>query len=114
MGYLIMSDDAPPTGSSNSKKLKGNYPKYAETPMPGYDADADSDEEDTLESSSYFTNAFNVFVLAFFAAQIWVIWTIRADLNIVLAYQKENAQQYAHIVSLLQNQQGQQWQIVPA
>jgi hypothetical protein len=46
-------------------------------------------------------------------AHLWTVWTLRADINIVLAYQEENSQQYKYIIDLLQNMKPQ-YQIVPA
>jgi hypothetical protein len=111
-----MSDDGPPKGASSIRKMKGGYPKYAETPMPdGYDGDDDSDSElGSSANTGLFSNTLQVLFIAIAIAHLWTVWTLRADINIVLEYQKEHAQQYVHITKLLQNMKQVQWQIVPA
>jgi hypothetical protein len=111
-----MSDDGPPKGDSSICNMKGGYPKYAETPMPdGYDGDDDSDSElGSSASTGLFSNTLQVLFIAIAIAHLWTVWTLRADINIVLEYQKEHAQQYVHITKLLQNMKQVQWQIVPA
>lgn len=107
-----MSDDGPPKGSASTHNMKGGYPKYAETPMPdnGYD-DSESDE---AANTGLFSNTLQILFIAIAIAHLWTVWTLRADINIVLEYQKEHAQQYVHIAKLLQNMKQIQWQIVPA
>jgi len=110
-----MVDDGPPKSNVKSNSMNGSYPKYAETPMPGYDEEIDSDIEiQELNSTHGFTNPFNILIISILLAHIWIVWTMRTDMNILMAYQKEHAQQYTHIVSLMQNQKQLQWQIVPA
>lgn len=111
-----MSDDGPPKGDSSIRNMKGVYPKYAETPMPdAYDGDDDSDSElGSSANTALFSNTLQVLFIAIAIAHLWTVWTLRADINIVLEYQKEHAQQYVHITKLLQNMKQVQWQIVPA
>lgn len=119
---IIMSDDAPPTGTDapptgtlHTHGIKGAYPQYAETPMPdhdGYDADSDADEGE--KETSVYSGTLYVLFIAIAIAHLWTVWTLRTDINIVLEYQKEHALQYKHITSLLQNMKQVQWQIVPA
>jgi len=109
-----MSDESgPPVTTDTTRGIKGKYPKYPTTPMPTYDDDQESETgdetgEDT-QVRSFYSSAFIMFV-----AHMWTVWTLRADINIVLAYQKEHVQQYTHMTTLLQNMKRVQWQIVPA
>jgi hypothetical protein len=112
-----MSDDGPPKGSSSTHNMKGGYPQYAETPMPenGYDGDDDSESElGSSVKTGLFSNTLQILFIAIAIAHLWTVWTVRADINIVLEYQKEHAQQYVHITKLLQNMKQIQWQIVPS
>ena len=82
--------------------------------MPdGYDGDDDS-ELGSSANTGLFSNTLQVLFIAIAIAHLWTVWTLRADINIVLEYQKEHAQQYVHITKLLQNMKQVQWQIVPA
>jgi hypothetical protein len=105
-----MSDDAPPKGNTNPKTMSGKYPQYAAPPM-SYD---DSEEDEETKNNSLALNAFHVLIFAMAAALTLSVWTLKADMSIILEYQKENTQQYSHIISLLQNMKQVQWQIVPA
>tara|TARA_B110001450_G_scaffold254094_2_gene278812 strand:- start:715 stop:1047 length:333 start_codon:yes stop_codon:yes gene_type:complete len=110
-----MTDDGPPTDGHTPTSSKGRQRGYPETPMP-YDGDDDTDSEiDVAEATkgSFFNNAFAVLAAAVMVAHLWTVWTLRADINIVLAYQEENSQQYKYIIDLLQNMKPQ-YQIVPA
>lgn len=110
----MSEDSGPPITSSSDQKLSGSYPQYADTPMPYDDDEQDEEEEDIQNTSGVFYNAVTMLAIAIAIAHLWTVWTLRADINIVLAYQKEHAQQYSHIISLLQNMKQVQWQIVPA
>lgn len=106
-----MSDiDAPPTGNTTNQTMKGTYPQYAETPMP-YENESEPDIEAT--NVGLIPNAMICILIAIMAVHVWTVWTMRADVNILLAYQKEHAQQYKHIISLVQNMKPQ-FQIIPA
>jgi len=108
-----MSDhDAPPTGIPSVQSKGSIYSRYAETPMP-YDADTDSEPDTEALSGSMFPNAAVCAMIAILVIHMWTVWTMRADVNIVLAYQKEHVQQYKHIIELLQNMKPQ-FQIIPA
>jgi hypothetical protein len=109
-----MTDDGPPTNGQPPTSLKGRQRGYPETPMP-YDGDDDADSEidEQPTKGSFFNNAIIVLIGAVMIAHLWTVWTLRADINIVLAYQEENSQQYKYIIDLLQNMKPQ-YQIVPA
>ena len=112
-----MVDDGPPKSAGKPNSISGSYPKYAETPMPGYEDDDETDSDidiHTTNSNSGFLNTLNVLILSILVIVIGMVWTMRTDMNILMAYQKEHAQQYTRIVSLMQNQKQLQWQIVPA
>ena len=113
-----MVDDGPPKSGAKTNSISGSYPKYAETPMPnGYEEDDETDSDidiHTSNSNSGFLNTFNVLILSILVILTGIVWTMRTDMNILIAYQKEHAQQYTHMVSLMQNQKQLQWQIVPA
>lgn len=112
-----MVDDGPPKSAGNPNSTSGSYPKYAETPMPDYEDDDEIDSDidiHTTNSNSGFLNTFNVLILSILVILTGMVWTMRTDMNILMAYQKEHAQQYTRIVSLMQNQKQLQWQIVPA
>ena len=106
-----MVDDGPPKSSTKSNNISGSYPKYAETPMPsGYEEDDETDsdmENHSQHSNQGWLNPFHLLLLS-------INVVLCTDMNILMAYQKEHAQQYTHMVSLMQNQKQLQWQIVPA
>ena len=117
----MSEDSGPPIRSPTTQKLSGTYPQYADTPMPYDDDSQDDDSQDDptqcdeqQETGGVFYNAVTILAIAIAVAHLWTVWTLRADINIVLAYQKEHAQQYSHIIALLQNMKQVQWQIVPA
>ncbi len=114
----MSEDSGPPIHPPTTQKLSGTYPQYADTPMPFDDDSQDDptqdDEDDEQETSGVFYNAFTLLAVAIAIAHLWTVWTLRTNINIVLAYQKEHAQQYSHIIALLQNMKQVQWQIVPA
>jgi hypothetical protein len=91
--------------------------QYPETPMPNVN---DGEEENFLEiesepqSNSLFHNAILILCIGVCIAHLVTIWTLRADVNILLEYQKEQSLQYQHISSMLEAKQQLQWQIVPA
>ena len=101
--------DAPPIGTTSPKSMTGNYPKYAETPMSYSEEDVEEEPK-----TSFFYNAYHVAFITMVITLVWSVLTIRADMNIVLAYQKEHVQQYSYILKLLQGMKQVQWQIVPA
>ena len=114
----MSTDSGPPIHSSTTQKLEGTYPRYAETPMPYEDGSQDDEDEirddERRDTGGLFYNAATLLAFAIAIAHIWTVWTLRTDINIVLEYQKEHAQQYSHIIALLQNMKQVQWQIVPA
>ena len=116
-----MSDDGPPPiTDATSKNLSGNYPKYAHVPIGAqaeddyaYDADSETDESSPEKNSLYKTSMY-VLLCAIAIAHVWTIYTLRTDMNIVLAHQEEISHQYKHIIQMLQKHTISQWQIVPA
>ena len=79
-----------------------------------FEDDNDSEDFESIPKNNGFSHALQVILIAIAVALVWSVWTIRADMNILLAYQKEHVQQYTHISKLLQNMKQVQWQIVPA
>ena len=116
-----MSNEGPPKNSEDSppdiSSISGR--QYPETPMPTqYDNDEDYEEEYDEESKQtnklgLFENTLKVLFIAIAVAHIFTIWTLRADINIIMQYQNELAQQNKHITELLHNQHQVKWQIVP-
>lgn len=110
-----MDEDAPPISGSQTKL--GSWPKYPETPMPDNSSEQEYDEDEQPSSqthSSLFENAILTLCIGICIAHLFTIWTLRADLNIILQYQTEHVAQYKHITHLLESKQQLQWQIVPA
>ena len=104
------STDSPPDITSS---ISGR--QYPDTPMPNfheYDADSDTDS-DSQPNNSLFGNAIKILCIAIAIAHLWTVWTLRADMNIMMQFQKEIGQQNKHITDLLHNQHQVKWQIVP-
>lgn len=107
--------DSPPDITSTN--LSGR--SYPETPMPNQYEEEDDYEENYEESkystkSNFFENALKVLFIAIAIAHLFTVWTLRADINIIMQYQNELAQQNKHITELLHNQHQVKWQIVPS
>lgn len=107
----MATDDGPPP-------ITSRYPQYAETPMPGNaeSAGSESDEEYDIRSdqtSPFYKNAMFVCIIGIFISHLWSMWTLSADVNILMAYQTEHAEQYKHIARLLENMHQVKWQMVP-
>jgi hypothetical protein len=105
--------DAPPT-DLNVSELRRQYP---ETPMPESAANSEPDSDYGTETSaapSMFQNAILILCIGVCIAHLVTVWTLRADVNILLEYQKEQSLQYQHISKMLELKQQLQWQIVPA
>jgi len=112
-----MTDGPPPTDSPPDITLPLPNRRYPDTPMPsfqddGYDADSDTESE-IPPKSSLFESAIKVLCIAIAVAHLWTVWTLRADMNIMMQFQKELGQQNKHITDLLHNQHQVKWQIVP-
>ena len=57
--------------------FRGSYPKYAETPMPGYEDDDETDSDidiHTTNSNSGFLNTLNVLILSILVILIGMVW----------------------------------------
>jgi len=113
-----MSDDSPPPITGLRQR------KYPETPMPNRDSEEDDEsyddlprheepEEDSAKSRLCENLMFFIFV-AIAIAHFWTVWTLQADVNILMQYQKEHVDQYKHIAKLLENMHQVKWQMVPA
>ena len=113
-----MTDGPPPTDSPPDITSPLPNRRYPDTPMPnfqddGYDADSDTEEMDKSLNNSLFESAIKVLFIAIAVAHLWTVWTLRADMNIMMQFQKELGQQNKHITDLLHNQHQVKWQIVP-
>ena len=108
--------DSPPDITSTN--LSGR--SYPETPMPTQyeeedDYEGNYDEESKhSEKSNFFENALKILFVAIAVTHLFTVWTLRADINIIMQYQNELAQQNKHITDLLHNQHQVKWQIVPS
>ena len=92
-----MSDeesDAPPRGPIPTERLP--YPRYAPTPMP---------EHEEEQTSSWHWSVIFVCIVAI-AAHTWAMTQLHGDVQTILEYQKENAQQAMQATPM-------QWRIVP-
>jgi len=99
--------------------------RYPKTPMPDQgESDDDSDsfdelprheepERDQKENRVCENIMFFIFV-TIAIAHFWTVWTLQADVNILMQYQKEHVDQYKHIAKLLENMHQVKWQMVPA
>jgi hypothetical protein len=113
-------NDGPPT-TTHDIQQSNNGRQYPNTPMPkyqddNYDADSDDDsdtESDRQPKNSLFESAIKVLFIAIAVAHLWTVWTLRADMNIMMQFQNEIGQQNKHITDLLHNQHQVKWQIVP-
>lgn len=104
------SDDGPPRDSDVEDTTPRLTRQYPQTPMPG----DDESEPDTIsESGSTFHGALKVLIIAIAIAHLWTVWTLRTDMNIMMQYLNEIAQQNKHITGVLHNQHQVRWQIVP-
>ena len=111
--------DAPPitTSDEGPPSITDRYPQYASTPMPTDTGSEDGEYEEqatTSYGSSFLKNATLICVLALLISHLHSMWTLSTDVNILLAYQKENVEQYKHIAHLLQNMHQVKWQMVPS
>ena len=117
-----MSNEGPPINSEDSPpdidEISGR--QYPETPMPNnYKDDEEYDNNDYEEETQnankldLFENTLKVLFIAIAVAHLFTVWTLRADINIIMQYQNELAQQNKHITELLHNQHQVKWQIVP-
>ena len=104
--------DAPPKDDeleSPPDSPRGNR-RYPNTPMPSHFED---DIDDQTETSSYYSRSMLTLFVAIAIAHLWTVWTLRADMNIVMQFLQEITQQNKHITDLLHNQHQVKWQIVP-
>lgn len=115
-----MTDGPPPTDSPPDITSPISGRRYPDTPMPnfeedGYDGDSDTDAEyEKPAKHSFYESAIKVLFIAIAIAHLWTVWTLRADMNIMMQFQKEIGQQNKHITDLLHNQHQVKWQIVPS
>ena len=98
--------DAPPIANSEYR------PQYPATPMPN--DDEDDDEAVDVQQFKYPATAILIFCIGVCIGHLITVWTLRADVTILLEYQKEQSLQYQHISTMLESKQQLQWQIVPA
>ena len=113
-----MGDDGPPPrnlpetdGPPDIQRLRQRYP---DTPMPtDYDDESDTSEESPQRPSKMLEQTLLVLFIAIAIAHLWTIWTLRADINIVMQFQQEITHQNKHIAELLHSQHQVKWQIVP-
>jgi hypothetical protein len=108
-----MADDAPPRDTiemedspPDIQRLRQRYP---DTPMP-YE---DESEGQAAPPSKMLEQTLLILFIAIAIAHLWTIWTLRADINIVMQFQQEITHQNKHIAELLHSQHQVQWQIVP-
>ena len=110
--------EGPPTDSPPDITSSISGRRYPDTPMPNYPEDEDEEFEDSASDipprNSLFDNAIQVLFIAIAIAHLWTVWTLRADMNIMMQFQKELGQQNKHITDLLHNQHQVKWQIVPS
>lgn len=95
-----MSDDldAPPRGPVEVHSPASRYPRYPETPMP-------EPEEDEVEEKRWSWSVLFLLV-AMVVAHAWSMAEMRQDIQTILQYQMEYAQQ-------TRQQTPMQWKIVP-
>lgn len=109
-------DDGPPTDivhESRSERDRPSGRRYPDTPMPQHFED-DADDEDTEEPNTSILGSSLKFVVAvLFITHMWIVWTMRTDMNIILQFLQEITQQNIHMTSVLHNQHQVKWQIVP-
>jgi len=111
---------------SDSADLRRRYPQ---TPMPTSDERLTSDEEDesfedlptheepeTDDRKEYrlCENLMYLILVAITIAHFLTVWTLQADVNILMQYQKEQVDHYKHIAKLLENMHQVKWHMVPA
>ncbi len=94
--------------------------------MPNQDDDDDEDDEDFEDlprheepeddrKESRLCENIMFFIFATITlAHFWTVWTLQADVNILMQYQKEHVDRYKHITKLLENMHQVKWQMVPA
>ena len=111
-----MVDDGPPKDiqdNDDPPEIHRLSRRYPDTPMPdGYEADSESEEE-SAEKPKFLEQALMVLFIAIAIAHLWTIWTLRADINIVMQFQQEITHQNKHIAELLHSQHQVKWQIIP-
>lgn len=109
--YDSSIDGGPPIDTYDSPSdEERQYSRYPATPMPEH---ITPELDDTSESSFLLKFGITVFV-ALVIAHIVTVWNLQTDLNLVLTYQKENKQQYSHIINMLETMQQVKWQMVPS
>lgn len=82
--------------------------QYPVTPMPIHE----EPERDEDTQSHFWTNSIIFLVVAI--AIGWALTVLRADVNVIIAYQQEHVGQYKHMIALLENMQQVKWQMVPS
>jgi len=100
----VSDDEGPPTGR-----------QYAPTPMPAHqepERDDNNDEAPTI--NIFWNNSFLLIIIAIAIGHFGIIMALRADVNMIMAYQQEHVGQYKHMVDLLENMQQVKWQMVPS
>ena len=112
---MIKMSDAPPMDDeldTPPEITSGISRQYPETPMPNHFADDASEQDES--SHSVLGTSMKVLLFAIAIAHLWTVWTLRADMNIVMQFLQEITQQNKHITDLLHNQHQVKWQIVPS
>ena len=117
---------APPSDTDSPPPITGlRQRKYPNTPMPADDY-VEGDEEDYEDLPRHeepegdrkecrlFENLMFIVFVAVAVAHFWTVWTLQADVNILMQYQKEHVDQYKHIAKLLESMHQVKWQMVPA
>lgn len=97
--------DTPPEITSGISR------QYPATPMPSQFHDDMSEGDD---SPTRMGMSVKILIIAIAIAHLWTVWTLRADMNIVMQFLKEITQQNKHVTDLLHNQHQVKWQIVPS
>lgn len=112
-----MVDDGPPRDNAevdSPPDIQRIRQRYPDTPMPhDYDGESDLSEETTQRPYKMLEQTLLVLFIAIAIAHLWTIWTLRADINIVMQFQQEITHQNKHIAELLHSQHQVKWQIVP-
>lgn len=82
-------------------------------PEDGESIESNNDNDDHFDQTPLYNKATIVCIIAMFISHLWSVWTLAADVNILMAYQQEHAEQYKHIAHLLENMHQVKWQMVP-
>jgi len=100
-----MVDDAPPldTELQEEDDESRTYRQYPTTPL----------HNDTIPKPLPLTEIciFSI-LLAIIVAHLWTVWSMRADVNIMMVRQKETQQQISHITKLVETMHTVRWRIV--